>query len=263
MLTLDPRRGSGDLLRLMMQRGVPCQLREMPYGDASWSGKVADDVPIRIGVELKRVTDVLQCIHDGRFAGHQLVGLLSTYDLVWLLVEGGYRAGKLGVLELPAWRKKRRAWVDYATLTGSTRQYMWRDLQHWLSTMRYRAGVLIDHVYNHDAAADWLAAEYGWWNQPWGKHRAHLALHAGKDIGIGDGAVEIFNYRPNHVGLVSAVLPGIGYEKARAVQKHFKSVRELVGAGVDEWAGILVGKKRLGHVVAQKVVAALNGEGRA
>ena len=256
MLALDPRAGSGDLLRPLKRRGVPVEPQELEFGDAAFfgsGGQAAGEMPIHVGIEVKRISDVLQCIHDGRFAGHQLPGLLRLYDVVWLVVEGGYRASANGVLELPVHKGARHRWVDYASYTGSTRQVMWRSVQHWLTTMEMRAGIRVARTLTHEETADWIAALYSWWQKDWDDHRSHLALYAGRDIGVGDGAVELFTRRPNLVGFVAQVLPGIGAERAHLVQKHFTSVEALVAADEAEWVSI----KGIGKVTAKKVVEAL------
>ena len=70
--------------------------------------------------------------------------------------------------------------------------------------------------------------------------------------------------RPSLVRRVASELPGVGWEWSAVVADRFKSVRGMVAADVDTWAGLertsSSGKKRrLGKKVATKIMESLGG----
>jgi ERCC4-type nuclease len=76
------------------------KIERMQFGDFSWLGNGPDGAPWSIGVERKTIGDMIQSITSDRFSGHQLPGLLNTYNAVYVLVEGLYRPDqRTGVLE--------------------------------------------------------------------------------------------------------------------------------------------------------------------
>ena len=241
-LMLDDRTGSGDLLPLLRARHLPTVLQRMEYGDAAFFGNGPDSCPIPIGIEIKQVSDVLKCVTDGRFAGHQLPGLCTTYELVWLVIEGSFRSdGRSGVLET----FHRGRWSPYQI---GARRFMFRELEHWLLTMEMKGGIRVKRTFNRDETADFLRNLYTWWTaKEWDEHRSHLAPNLSS---LPDRALLV---RPTLVRLVAKELPGIGWQKAEEVAKAFSSVLELAVAEEDDWADIA----GIGKTTARKVVQAI------
>ena len=139
MIFVDDRVGSRELMRYL-----PPQLAELTrlqFGDAMWLGN-GPDGPLHIGVEIKAIGDMLKSIVDGRFAGHQLPGLLRDFHVVYLIVEGKYRPQKdTGLLQIP-WRS---TWVD---ADFGAKRWMHRDLDGFLSTMEMKFAIKIRRTYD-------------------------------------------------------------------------------------------------------------------
>lgn len=241
-LQLDDRTGSGDLLPLLRSRAIPTVLTRLTYGDAAFMGRGPEDCPLPIGIEIKQLSDVLKCITDGRFAGHQLPGLVASYAYTWLAIEGIYRAdtqsGLLQTFAKGTWR----------SATIGSRTFMSRELDHWLLTISVKGGVRIVRTSNRDDTTLFLAHLYRWWtDKSLDEHRAHLAADTSH---MPDSA--LFT-RPTLSRLVAKELPGIGWEKAAQVAKAFPTVAELACADVADWLGI----PGIGPKTAEKVVRAL------
>lgn len=238
---LDDRTGSGDLAPYLRSRGVPVISQRMEYGDAAFFGNGPDQIPVPIGIEVKQVSDVLQCITDGRFAGHQLPGLCATYEHTWLVIEGSYRRDeKSGILQT----FYRGQWRDYSL---GARKFMHRELVSWLLTMQIKGGIRIEYVFNRGGTADFIADLYKWWtNKDYAEHRSHLAAH----VHTPDHALLT---RPTLSRMVAKELPGIGWERSAAVAKAFPTVLELAVAEEDDWSDI----SGIGPKTAAKVVRAI------
>lgn len=223
MILVDDRIGSADLMGHLRHWGIPCQLERLEYGDACFSGN-GPDGPIYVGVEIKKIHDALQCMGDGRFAGHQLPGLLTGYDRVWMVVEGDwYPNYSDGILRMAGRSGKTRE-VGFGN-----RRFMYRDIDHWLTTMEVRAGVRIRRTRDRIETARSIADLASWWNKDWGEHRGHLALHEDTP----DGAILV---KPSLCRKVAAQLPGIGWKRSAAVAAYFKTVEAMVKADAADWA---------------------------
>ena len=228
VLSVDPRTGSGELLSLIKRRGVPAKHATLPAADFAFSGLGPGGQAVRVGIERKKLSDVLTCIQDGRFAGHQLPLLLEHYDVRWLVVEGSWRAEpRTGLLQVPAgkggWVRLDRGGVKLVSA-----------LDNWLFDMIHKAGVLYWHTWGDEETADFVARQYHWWclGKGWESHKAHLALHKFVDASVWERQL-------GQVGRTAASLPGVGGDKARKIQEHFKTVKAMVNAPISEWRKVL------------------------
>jgi ERCC4-type nuclease len=213
-------------------------MERLEYGDACFTGN-GPHGPVAVGVEVKKVHDALQCMTDGRFAGHQLPGLVRTYDRVWLVLEGRFTVDFSSGLLLAEGRRRKE-------ISHGTRRFMYRDLDNWLTTMESCAGVRVRRTTDRVETARCLADLYGWWAKPFHDHKAHLALHTDAPD------VALFS-RPSFARMVAAQLPGVGFKKSQAVVQKFGTVVEMVNAEESEWATI----DGIGETLANRIFNAL------
>lgn len=227
--------------------GVPSELSQMPYGDVSWLGSGVDGAPVSVGIEMKSLHDCLQCIGSGRFAGHQLPGLVQSFDYVWLMVEGDYRGRtRDGVLEYYRRTDRGAYWTEAG---GGRRQWMARDFEAWLLSMVVMGGIRVIRVADWDSGAQWIKTAYNWFQKE--THSSHLAMYSGKVL-AGDSALLT---KPSLVRRVAAELPGVGFKRSAKVAARFRSVSEMVSAPVSEWLEV----EGIGAKTAQGIVKAVHG----
>ncbi len=98
MILVDSRIGSKDLIKPL---GSISKLAVLEFADAMFVGGGEGNKPVFVGIEIKKIKDALSCIMSGRFAGHQLVGLVKEYDVRYLIIEGWYRADRKGCWKSP------------------------------------------------------------------------------------------------------------------------------------------------------------------
>jgi ERCC4-type nuclease len=242
LVLVDDRAGSRELAPLLRNAGLPVELTRLDYGDVAFLGAGPGGEPVPVGVEVKTVHDVVKCIADGRFAGHQLPGMVGNYDQPWLLIEGLWRANaKTGILE---YRKARGEWRE---VTAGSRRFMCRDLYTWILTITTKGGIGVTRVSDWNEATVWISALYAWWTvKGWEGHKSHLAFHDGTRHGapyqreratmmarreLGDKALLT---RPTLCRMVAAQLPGVGWEKSKGLASKFGSVEALTQAGMEE-----------------------------
>lgn len=240
MIYVDDRIGSADLIGHLRHWHVPCQLARLDFGDAAFGGN-GPDGPVSIGIEIKKVHDALNCMADGRFAGHQLPGLVQDYDRVWMVVEGWYSADfSTGVLLAPGQRRR--------DLAIGARRFMYRDLDNWCTSLEMCAGVRVRRVGDRVETARVIADIFGWFQKDWDEHHSHLAIHdAGPDRAL--------LVKPTLCRKIAAQLPGVGWKRSIDVAGKFVTTHDMVTARVDEWESI----PGIGPGIARKVYDALRG----
>ncbi len=232
MILVDPRAGSIDYVPLLRGLGAPVDVCQLEYGDCAFYGSGH-----AVAIELKKFDDMLTCVTTGRFAGHQLPGMASQYDEVYLIVEGLWRPNpEDGTLE--QWRGQWRP------AGQGKRRWQYRDFDAFLNTMEVKGGVRVKRTTNPDETARTIYGLYAWW-MDYDGHRSHLALNrAGRDVAV--------FVRPTFVRRVAAELSGIGYEKSGMIAGKFSTVRAMMNATEKDWRTL----PGLGKTLAKSIVAA-------
>jgi ERCC4-type nuclease len=246
MVEVDKREGSYQLLPLLEKLGIPCTLTTLFYGDIAFLGNGPDETLVPVGVEVKTVEDVCSCVHGGRFAGHQLPGLLKSYVSVTLLIEGEYRCGNKGELELRIPRMDK--WVQY-------RDWYYADFEAWLNTLTYKLGIHIRRTRDRRETAQQIAATYNWWTgKTWEEHRSHLVLDDQKWIKP-RREVALLS-KPTFLRRVINQIPGISFSKSLLLNNEFTTLPQLMEATPEDIASI----KGFGKITAEKIYNTLRTE---
>ncbi len=241
MLMLDPRVGSGDLDPVLRSYGVPVTITTLDFADCAFIGNGPEGRPVPVGIELKKLNDILSCITTGRFSGHQLPGLVQTYDEVWLIIEGIYRANPHdGVLEV-------FAGMSWRAVALGSRRWQYRDLESFLTTVEVRGGIRLRRTADRLETARVVAALYGWWMKEYDDHHAHLMMNrAHRDTAL--------LTPPSLKHEVASCLPGLGYMKAGCVAGAFSTVRDIINASEKQ----LMSVPGVGKVLATRIVKAVS-----
>ena len=248
MVLVDDRIGSADLAAPLRLTGMPTTKVRLDFGDVAFAGKGPHETTLDIGIELKTLGDLVGSLRSGRLAGHQLPGLLKTYDYVWLLVEGLWRADTNG--EIVQAHSRKRGW---SRLHGSMTA---RELEKQVLTLELCGGLHVRYTNHRRDTVRFISTLYRWWTDTaLDRHTSHLALHEPPTL------VPLSNFR-------QAVCrwPGLGRKTSLAVETYFSgSLKRAVCAGVEEWAAITTldekGRaRRLGLKEAQRIVNFCNGD---
>lgn len=221
MLLVDDRTGSKHLVDPLRDLGLEVELSRLDFGDVMFEGQGPDRKSVTIGIELKRMTDLISSIRSGRLSGHQLPGLVgpdSVYDYSWLVVEGQWRVNAYGQMLL--FHGRGRGWQPVpGRMTGS-------ELEKYLLTYELCAGLHVRLTNREDDTIHFIANLHRWWcDKAFDQHTSHLAPH-----------------RPGGVRPLSdfrqAVMawPGVGRAVSLSAELSFKSIRRAANGTVDEWA---------------------------
>jgi ERCC4-type nuclease len=228
MMLIDYRCGSGvnqrgepDLPKFLEPHRIPIDATvTLPAGDVAFLGNGPDGTHVTVGIEVKKLHDVLTCVQDGRFA-QQLIKLHDPgtgFQYRWLCVEGLWKPDpQTGVMQVP----RRNGWED---MTLGYRRFMYRELDAWLITQTVCGGVFLARTGNRVETAQFLADLYRWWtSEEYEDHRSHLALPT-----IRPDYAQL--RKPSETRLMYAQLPNIGWEKSKSIEAAFPSMESLVAA---------------------------------
>lgn len=243
MLLVDSRAGSKDLIKPLTNLGIEVDETTLEYGDVAFAGRGENGSSLLIGIEHKKVADLVQSLNSGRLAGHQLLGMLNFYDRSWLIVEGDWEADSIGRATVFSGKGKRRP------LRGAPPAI---ELEKRLITLETRGGFRVRHCRTRRDSVRFIIALYRFWtDKDLDEHRSHLAIHAPDlDRGL---FVPVSDFRR-----IVAQIPGIGYETSTVVEREFQgSFRRMMLASEERWAEIVVKGKRLGASRAKKIMEAL------
>lgn len=222
----------------LRKMGLPVEVTTLSFGDFAFTGRGVGDVPVFVGIELKRLTtsDAIDSIRSGRLADHQIPGMIGPdgiYEFAFLFIEGQYRvndAGQLLVLEREGWRPAP------GRMTAS-------ELEKSILTYELCSGM---HVRYTNREADTLRSVmnlYRWFtDKAMDQHTSHLAAHQP------NGILPLSDFRAT----LQVRCPGMGRAMSKAAEEKFGGcLRKAAMAPAQDWASITAtdrkGKtKRLG-----------------
>lgn len=232
---IDDRAGSRDLIKY--HPFDKCgHLARLDSADVSFVGYGADG-PVRVGVELKSVTDLISSMDNGRVQATQVRKMVDEYDVVWLLYYGEFRQAPnsncLQVMKKGEFRNYylgTRA-VPYGMLTG------------FLISL-HEVGVSTMRVHDFREAANWLEELVRWRSKPWDKHKSLRALDESGKVHRATAnqrtkhrasLLPTIDERTEQRARIAKQLPALGYERALVVAEKW-SVEQMVRATVEEWS---------------------------
>lgn len=230
--------------------------KRLTAGDVCFAGE-GPKGPCLIGIERKRVRDMLSSIRNGRFSGEQLPKLISHYEYVYLILERERTRTNhvTGVLE----EIRGREWVPL-TLGGSESCFLGLELDSFLNTISIQTPVHVISVGDvHDTVETVMTLAHSW-SKPWTKHHAHLDLYTP------DPAQLITLGKASTVRRMANQLRGVGWEKSGAADGAFERVccincpetdpKSMCGASKKVWQGL----DGFGKVMADRAYRELRGD---
>lgn len=241
MIHIDNRVGSRHLHPLLVARGLPCTLERMEYADIAFSGNGPTGLS-SIGVELKRVDDLVGSLSTRRFQAHQLPGLLRNYEWPILIVEGEYRESGDGLIEKGTQFGSRMNWFRQRS------SMTYQRLESTLMTLTFAAGFRVFKTRDQDHTAAEITRLYHWWQKPWEDHQSHK-VGAKANPTEGQSLVDPWFQRDRYfTEAVALQVPGLGVKRALAVARYFRSVRYMSWSSAATWANIQY-KNKKGKIV--------------
>lgn len=251
MILIDSRTGSKELVPYFKPFDMQTELTTLEFGDFCFPGNGPDGSAL-IGVERKRLgarsNDLIDSMRSGRLSGHQLPGLLDTYTFTYLIVEGVWRIGDTGQLQVPRRTGKNKyAWYD---LKHGSRSVLYREVDHYLATLTHHCNIIVHHTDRERDTAAFIASRYKYFNlKEWHQHSSHMEIYAPTPV---DRSSMWSRRTPTFEEKIAAQLPGVS-KGAFDVAKHFKSGRDMANAEVSDWEKVRVSVKAKGGMKKHKI----------
>lgn len=240
-ILVDSRVGSKEIGPFLSTLGLPVEEVKLDYGDFAFEGN-GPNGPVLIGVERKRLGDMLTSMRSGRLAGHQLQGLISTYSPAYLLVEGIFRRGQDGVLEAPqGWG--RGGWGPFKL---GSQAFLFSEMDNFLTSLENIAGLKIRYSSSKTATAQTLQSLHAWWGKPWDRHKSLGVIYTPPPA-----TLEMME--PSLLRKIAVQLPGVGWEKSIAVERKWRTTLDMILAEVEDWESL----PGFGKTLANRIVTAL------
>jgi ERCC4-type nuclease len=232
LILVDPAVGSNELV--IPLRALGLEVSPTPIdADIAFEGRGIGGVPVTIGIEYKKLGELVGSLRSERLQGHQLYKMNRGFDYRWLLIEGEVLVTKEGYLG--RWQRKRIVVMEgRMTLT---------ELYKRLLTLQVCGGWTPVFVESQYHTLRFLEAIYRFWtdvNQD--EHKSHIAIYEPPTL-----------VPPSQFRRTVFTLPGVGLDLAGKAERHFGSLREAFNAEEAAWCGI----DGIGSKTARKIVSAV------
>lgn len=248
MILVDYREGSKDLIKPLQKRGLPVTEADLDAGDLAFVGRGEGGTPVSIGIEHKKVADLVQSIRTERLQGHQLGKMRAEYFMSYLFIEGELLYDERGRL-LRRSRHGRPKVMPGSMGIGELlkRVYVLQlcgGLHPWWSATQRDTVLALEMLYRV------------WTDTDLDKHKSHIAVYQPPP------PVPISQLRQTLCSL-----PGVKVAVSKAAEQTFGSIRAAVNAPVKAWAALETRDargqtRRFGERHAQTVVNALTHQFR-
>ena len=225
MIIVDPRKGSGELVRYFPNT-VEVITDHLDFGDFFLVGN-GPEGDVTVGIERKALGDFLTCMDDERFTGFQLENLLKTYNYTFVVIEGIYRPSFDGYIDicLPTHDRFGNASNDYykwRRLYRGKKAPLYSQLEGHINTLRLKAGrpnagFMVVQTTDPFHTAQCITSLYNWFSKSWADHRSHL--------GFFDPA-RIFHAESSFERRCFMQFEGVGYDRSGAIEAKFPGQRE-------------------------------------
>lgn len=215
----------------------PHKIQRMEYADIAFSGN-GPNGPTTIGIERKRFRDMIDSMASGRLTGHQFLGLMNSYDQVYILIEGLFKIGKDGHLRRP----KGNSWV---VVQVGNRPISAKYLYNYLNELFIMCHVGFTFTTSIMNSAFWIDGLYSWWQKKWDSHSALNQFYSPPP------PARAFFRPPKELVRMIKEIEGVGWDRAKAIGRKYSSMKKLCEAKVEDLTKIEgIGKKLAGRILS-------------
>lgn len=215
---------SRELEGLIRARGVPVQREALAYGDACFEGN-GPQGSIMIGIERKRLHDMLNCIDDARYTGHQRIGMRQMYRVNILAIEGSWRPHSQSDLLMEGFPQSDGS-LKWGYCRPAGRNTMYSKLRRYLFSVTL-AGIHV--IYTRDIVQTAIDIIHWYWyfQKRWHDHTSLLEMQKLN--------IPTLNRKPTLTRKWAAALEDIGQIKSEAAEKVFRKPIALATADEVDW----------------------------
>lgn len=214
---------------------IQAEKGDLPFGDMAFDGFDTKG-PISVGVERKRLHDMLACIDDNRYAAHQRIGMNNLFNETWLVIEGIWRPH-----DPEGWLMEGDNKGSWWFCRPAGRPVLYSKLRNYLFSVE-RAGTPVIHTRDMSHTAFDICQLYSYYQKK--SHTSHISKHRLN--------IPAFVEKPALVRRWAEELDGVGPKKAAQAAQIFKTPQALANSEAIEWRAIDgIGPNQAAAIVAQ------------
>ena len=230
MILVDSRIGSRELLNDIRHLGCDAELVEGLTTDFQFYGEGPTGA-VLVGVERKSMasTDFIDSMRSNRLAGGQIGRAVDTYDYYYLIVEGIWRRGAEGMLEVG---------LPWYIPRGNVR---YSEVIKFLNGIAMQSNIKLWRTFNESETAATLVDWHDQWQKPWDEHKTGRVVYAPAPNIIQPGKRSFFQREATPVQKWLYQLPGMGDKKTLELSEKFTCpghIAELTESGWADLEGI-------------------------
>jgi len=181
------------------------EIMRLEYGDFAFDGNGPNGSVI-IGVERKSINDLINSIKDKRLSGRQVPGIMMTYDVGVLLVEGEWESSRAGMVMVKGANNR---WRKTGMVVGALKGYLF--------SLMWMCGMQVIYTKDHQDTVNHIKCMAAWWGKKWESHSSHKAVTG---LTMKDDT-SIFDIKFNIVARMSYQIQGLGMKRAKAAGEVF------------------------------------------
>lgn len=242
MLFVDYRDGSKELKEPLRRLGLPVTPAsdhdDLPAGDLAFLGRGEKGEGVWIGVEHKRLSDLMQSLRSNRM-NEQALKMQKEFRFRYLMIEGDLHVDDQGRFLR---RSKRGRFTPMPGLNAA-------ELFKRVFVLHIAFGLVPIWTANQRISLKQIQFLYRvWTDTDMDKHKSHLAIYEPPSI-----------VEPTPFVRTVKTYPECGLKFAKAAQSQFRTIRRATNATAEEWAAIEAtddkGKtRRFGALNAAKII---------
>jgi ERCC4-type nuclease len=220
-----PNRQAGstkEVLPILVRLGKPAFKQRLGFGDFCFEGN-GPGGRINIGIERKTLHDMLHCIDDAHYAGHQRGGMKLLYRFSFLALEGLWKPHHPDGWLMEGWGT---SW-GYCKYRSQTPLYT-KLFNYLVSVALSGIPVVVSRDMEQTAAN--VCGLYDYFQKPWSNHTSLLETQVMPLAGI--------TGRPSLVRRWASQLEGVGVKLSENAESVFHTGIELATADETEWVRI-------------------------
>ena len=242
MLFVDYRAGSKELIAPLRKLGLEVEKTTLDFADVAFEGRGEKGEKVFVGIEFKRIEELVTALRTQRLQGHQLIGMRDMYKFSYLLYEGELLYDKAGALQQ---RKKGRFGKSW--LTPMPGQMTVNELLKRINVLHLCGGLTLIHTQDREHTLQAILALYRTWtDKNLDDHKSHLAFYEAPPLGF---------IKPSPAARLAHTIDGIGWDKAKKAATVFKTPAAMCLATVKDWKRV----EGIGDGLARKAVQTLQG----
>lgn len=216
-----------ELRDMIRRRGVPCDRSPLLFGDVCFEGNGPHGTML-IGIEMKKIHDMLNCIDDARFSAHQRTGMSQMYKVSILNIQGYWRAHDESGLLMEGFLN-RDGELKWAYCRPAGRTVMYSKLRRYLFSVSL-SGVHVTYTRDIVQTSIDIVEWYWYFQKRWKDHTALLEMQKLN--------IPSLTGKPPLVRRWAADLEGIGVKFSDDAAKLFKKPITLATSDEMDWLRI-------------------------